>query len=51
MVVEKCAKALVYNQQPGRVWGRVGDKELRLTVWDGIVCVCMSTPPLYSVVS
>ena len=35
MVVEARAKAGVYNQRPGRVWGTVGDRDKRLHVWDG----------------
>ena len=35
MVVEARAKAGVYSQRPGRVWGTVGDRDKRLHVWDG----------------
>ena len=37
MVVEARAKAGVYSQRPGRVWGTVGDRDKRLCVWDGVL--------------
>ena len=35
MVVEARAKARVYSQRPGRVWGTVGDRNKQLKVWNG----------------
>ena len=47
MVVEARAKDRVYSQRPGRVWGRVGDRDKRLQVWNralvggsGMQCRC-----------
>ena len=37
MVVEARAKARVYGQRPGRVWGTVGDRDKRLEVWSGVL--------------
>ena len=37
MVVEARAKARVYSQCPGWVWGTVGDHNKRLEVWNGVV--------------
>ena len=35
MVVEARAKARVYSQRPGQVWGTVGDRDKRPEVWNG----------------
>ena len=37
MVVEARAKARVYGQRPGQVWGTVGERDKRLKVWNGDV--------------
>ena len=35
IVVEARANDRVCSQRQGRVWGRVGDRDKRLQVWDG----------------
>ena len=34
-VVESCAKAGLYGQRLGRLWGTVGDRDRRLAEWGG----------------
>ena len=35
IVVEASAKDRVYSKRPGPFWGRVGDRDKRLQVWNG----------------